>query len=123
MKLKILLIVFAGMFLMISCKKDNIKTDEVVENESAGDKTAEDESAGGETIGNDSIGEILTVDELPVGKIVQDGLQNKWSTCLDGYNIQNIADASDYLWLSTVKEVYRLEKRTGIVTHFGFENN
>jgi len=122
MKLKIILILFAGMFLMVSCKKDVITSDEVAQNISAGDKTEGDESTGDETTGNDSTGIDPTGVELPDGNIAQDGLHNDWNTYLDGYNIQNIADAGDYLWLSTIKEVYRLEKQTGSVTHFGFEN-
>lgn len=107
---------------MVSCKKDFIKSDEVVENESAGDKSAEDGSTGDENSGIDTTGVKSTVVEIPDSNIVQDILNNDWKALLDGYNVRNIADADYYLWFSTLKEVYRLEKQTGIFTHFGFEN-
>lgn len=122
MKLKIILIVFAGVLLMVTCKKDFIKTDEVVANENTGGKSAEDGSNGDETTGNESTGGKNAGDVVPDGDIDQVVLCTDFNACLDGYNIQNIADAGDYLWLSTIKEVYRLEKQTGAVTHFGFEN-
>lgn len=107
---------------MVSCKKDFIKSDEVVANESTDDKSEGDGSNGDETAGNESIGDTITGYEVPVGSIIQDVPHTGLNACLDGYHIQNIADAGDYLWLSTIKEIYRFEKQSGTVTHFGFEN-
>ena len=66
-KLRIILIVFAGVFLMVFCKKVFIKSDEVVANESTDDKSERDGSNGDETTGNESNGGTITGYEVPVG--------------------------------------------------------
>lgn len=66
---------------------------------------------------------ILLVITLFIYTWIVNGQNNtRWATYLEGYSIGNVADAGDYLWLSTAKEVYRFEKETGNATHFDFGN-
>jgi ligand-binding sensor domain-containing protein len=122
MKLKIILFVFVGMFILVSCKKEFIKTIAISENDSIEADSKGDDPSEVSFSEDESPGDAISGDEVPDNSFAGDIIPQDRITYLDGYRISNIADAGDYLWLSTIKEVYRLEKQTGTVVHFGFDN-
>jgi len=61
-------------------------------------------------------------DEFIPFSFEEDTPNPEWKTYLKGYEIEHIADAGNYLWLTNEKDVMKFDKNTGNAVYYSLDN-